>query len=87
MLEITDNTVVITKDDGTEDLWKIYFYYHNSDRNKDFFFLFKEEDPDSLIVMASADHETLEDVTPEELEEAQEMLNTYEDDPEIQEIK
>ena len=42
MLEITDNTVIITKDDGTEDTWKIYFYYHNPDRNKDFFFLFKE---------------------------------------------
>ena len=50
MLEITDNTVIITRDDGTEDTWKIYFYYHNPERNKDFFFLFKEEDPDSLIV-------------------------------------
>ena len=38
MLEITDNTVIITRDDGTEDTWKIYFYYHNPERNKDFFF-------------------------------------------------
>ena len=87
MLEITDNTVIITRDDGTEDTWKIYFYYHNPERNKDFFFLFKEEDPDSLIVMASDDHETLMDVSEEEMKEAQEMLNTYEEDPDIQEIK
>ena len=37
MLEITDNTVIITKDDGTEDHWKIYFYYRNPERNKTYY--------------------------------------------------
>ena len=37
--------------------------------------------------MASEDHETLMDVSEEEMKEAQEMLNTYEEDPDIQEIK
>jgi hypothetical protein len=87
MLEITDNTVIITKDDGTEDHWKIYFYYRNPERNKTYYFLFKEEDPDSLIVMASGDGKSLENVSEEEFEEAQEMLDTYENDPKIASLK
>jgi len=85
MINITDNTVLITKDDGTTDTWKLYFYFHNEERGKDFYFLFKEEDPDSLIVMASKDGLSLENVSEEEYQEAEEVLEAYEDDPKIQE--
>ena len=51
-MEINDNTIVITKDDGTSESWKIYFYYHNDERKKDFYFIYKEEDPDNLVVMS-----------------------------------
>lgn len=87
MIDITDNTIEITKDDGTTEEWKIYFYYHNPERNKDFYFIYKEEDPDNLIVMATADGKELLNVTEEEFQEAQEMLDTYENDPKIKEIK
>lgn len=87
MLEINDNTVVITKDNGEEDVWKLYFYYTNEERGKTYYFLFKEEDPDSLIVMASKDGESLIDLTDEELEEADEVLSSYESDPKIEAIR
>ncbi len=87
MLEINDNTIVITKDDGSVEEWKIYFFYHVDERNKTYYFIYKEEDPDSLIVMASKDGETLEEVSDEEYDEASEMLETYENDPKIVSIK
>lgn len=87
MLDIQDNAIYITKDDGTVDEWKIYFFYHVDERNKTYYFIYKEEDPDSLIVMASSDGETLENVSDEEYEEANEMLETYESDPKIASIK
>ena len=87
MLEITDNTVIITKDNGEEDVWKLYFYYENKERGKTYYFLFKEEDPDSLIVMATSDGKALENVTEEELSESQEILEAYENDPKIEEMR
>ncbi|MCI2111346.1 MAG: hypothetical protein LKK13_03265 [Bacilli bacterium] len=87
MLEINDNGIEITKDDGSVESWRIYFYYHNEERGKDFYFIYKEEDPDNLVVMASKDGEELLDVSDEEFAEAQEMLETYESDPKIGRIK
>lgn len=87
MLEINDNTVVITKDNGEEDVWKLYFYYENKERGKTYYFLFKEEDPDSLIVMSTSDGKTLENVTDEELSESEEILEAYENDPKIEEAR
>ena len=64
--------------------WKIYFFYQNPERKKTFYFLYQESDPDSLVVMASADGKTLENVSEEEYQEAEEMLETYENDTKIQ---
>mgnify|MGYP007108733747 CR=1 FL=1 len=87
MLEIKDNTVLITKDNGEEDVWKLYFYYEHKERGKTYYFLFKEEDPDSLIVMSTSDGKTLENVTDEELSECEEILEAYENDPEIEQVR
>jgi hypothetical protein len=87
MFEIQDNTIQITKEDGTSESWRIYFYYHNDARKKDYYLIYQDADPDSLIVMASADGKELSDVSEEEFQEAQEMLETYEKDPKIQTLK
>lgn len=79
MMEISDNTMVITRDDGTEDTYKILFYYHNEERGRDYYFLYQEEDPDSLIVMASEDGESLLNVDEEEFAECEEVLAAYEE--------
>ncbi len=84
MIEINDNSVIISKEDGTEDVWKLYFYYENEERGKTYYFLYKEEDEDSLIVMASEDGESLEMIDDDELKEAEEVLAAYESDPKIE---
>lgn len=87
MFEIKDNTIEITKEDGSLEYWKILFYYHNPERGKDYYLIYREEDPDSLLVMASADGKELLDVSEEELAEADEMLEAYENDPKFQSIQ
>lgn len=87
MSEILDNSIVITSEDGTDVSYKILFYYENPERKKTFYFIFKEESPDDLLVYASADGKTLEQPSDEEMEEAEEMLDTYESDPKIASAK
>ena len=87
MLEIKDNDMIITKEDGNVETFKILFYYNNPERKKDIYFLYKEENPDELIAVSSSDGETLNDLTKDEFEEAEEMLDVYQNDPKIGEIK
>ena len=87
MIEINDDEMLITKEDGTVDHAKILFWYTNPERKKDFYFLYHESDPDSIIVMASSDGKELQETTQEEFEEAQEMFETYENDPKIKDAK
>jgi len=87
MIEINDNTMIVTRDDGEEEHFKILFYYNNPERKKDFYFIFKEANPEDVIVMCSGDGKELSEVTDEEFEEAQEMFDTFENDPKIAEAK
>ncbi len=80
MMEISDNTMVITRDDGQTDTYKILFYYHNEERMKDYYFLYQDVDPDSLIVMCSGDGQSLSEVSEEEFAECQEVLDAYEEE-------
>lgn len=87
MSEIKDNEIVITREDGTEDVFKILFFYTHPERNKDYYFIYKEENPDEIIVVCSEDGKELMECTEEEFEEANEMFEAYENDPNIQEAK
>ncbi len=87
MIEAKGNDMVITKEDGEEEVWKIYFYYVEEETGKTFYFLYKEEDPDSLIVMGSEDGVSLASVSEEEMARAEEVLAAYEEDPQIQDAK
>jgi len=88
MIEIkNDNDMVITRDDGTEKLMKILFYFHNDQRNKDYYFLYEEDNEDEVIVMGTSDGESLEDLSEEEFDEAEQVFEAYEQDPQIQTLK
>ncbi len=88
MIEIkNDNDMVITRDDGTEQLMKILFFFHNDQREKDYYFLFEESNPDEIIVMASSDGTSLEELDEEEFDEAQQVFDAYQEDPTIAQIK
>ena len=88
MIEIkNDNDMVITADDGSERLLKILFYFHNDQRNKDYYFLYEEGNEDEVIVMGTADGESLSTLTDEEFDEAEQVFEAYENDPTIQTLK
>ncbi len=88
MIEIQNaNDMVITKDDGTQQLLKILFYFHNDQRGKDYYFLYEEGNEDEVIVMASSDGESLEELSEEEFDEAEQVFDAYQEDPAIQELK
>ena len=88
MIEIkNDNDMVITRDDGTEVLMKILFYFHNDQRTKDYYFLYEEGNEDEVIVMGTSDGESLEDLSEEEFDEAEQVFEAYEQDPTIQTLK
>ncbi len=88
MIEIkNDNDIVITKEDGTEQLLKILFYFHNDQRDKDYYFLYEEGNEDDIIVLGTKDGETMDTLTDEELDEADQVLEAYESDPTIQGLK
>ena len=82
-----DNDIILTGEDGAEFKAKILFYYHNDERSADYYFLYKLEDPDTCVVMASDDGESLREVDDEEFEEANEVFEAYNSDPEIQKAK
>ncbi len=86
MLEIKDNSIEIEKDDGSKELWKILFYYDNPERKKTYYLIYKEEDPDSLLVLGTEDGKSLSPVSEEEIEEAEETLRAYEEDPKMGEL-
>lgn len=86
-MEIKDNEIVLTKEDGTQEVAKILFYFHNDQRNKDFYFLYKEENPDDVIVMGSSDGTSLEEVSDEEFDEAEQVFEAFQEDPQIEEAR
>ena len=82
------NTVVVADDEGNEYLLNILFTYHNPVRNTDYVFAYDKGDPDTIFIMKYGENgEMIEVEDEDELEEAQEVFDAYNDDPTIQEIK
>ncbi|MCF0112778.1 MAG: DUF1292 domain-containing protein, partial [Bacilli bacterium] len=79
--------MIVTREDGTEEKLKILFYFHNDERQRDYYFIYKEETPDDIMCLSSADGVTLESLTDEEMDEAEQVLAAYEEDPKIQEAQ
>ncbi|MDO5330126.1 MAG: DUF1292 domain-containing protein [Bacillota bacterium] len=82
-----NGTFTVLADDGTEELINILFSYVNEERGKTYYFLYRSEAPEDVIVMSSVDDENLEPVDDDELEEAEEVFNAYMDDPKIAEAR
>ncbi len=83
MIEIKGDTARVRQRDGTIKEWRIYFRFRDGKRKKDFYFLYEEGDPDSLVLMATSDGKTPLDVSAEEMAEAEETLKAYENDPRL----
>ena len=88
MEPIRDDQIVIYDEDGKEFLMNILFTYENEERNAEYVFVYDEAQPDGVYVMRyNEDNELFEVTDEEELKEASEVLEAYNEDPTIQEVK
>ena len=89
MKEIKDNQILISDDDGSEQLMEILFTYENEERGKKYVFFYSLEDEENVICM-SYDEESGElfDIEDEEeYDEVEEVFEAYLSDPEIDKLK
>ncbi len=85
---LNDNQIKIYDDEGNEYIFNILFTYENKERNAEYAFIYNPETPDDIIVMRYNEEGELFEVTnQEELDEADEVLAAYEEDPKINNIK
>lgn len=88
MKELKNDDIIIYDDEGKEYLMKILFTYTNEDREAEYVFIYDPNLPDDVYLMRYNDEHELFEVTDEqEIEEANEVLNTFNEDPMIQELK
>ena len=79
-MEIEDNKMVITDEEGNEHIVTILFTYHHDERNKDYVVFVSDEDEDSAIAMSYTSDGELEEIEDDdEYEEIQELLDAYYD--------
>ena len=82
-----DREIEITRDDSTVVRLKILFTFHNEERAKDYYFLYENEDDDSLFCLSTSDGVSFEYLSDEEEDEAEQVLEAYNEDPMISEIR
>ncbi len=83
-----DDEIVIYDEEGNEYLMNILFTFENEERGAEYVFLYEPSSPEEVILMKyNEDHELFEVTDEEELKEADEVLEAYNTDPTIQDIK
>lgn len=83
-----EDEIVIYDEEGNEYLMNILFTFENEERGAEYVFLYEPSSPEEVILMKyNEDHELFEVTDEEELKEADEVLEAYNNDPTIQEIK
>ena len=86
---LNDNDIIIKDDDGKETLMKILFSYDNEERNATYVFVYEPNNEDDIYCF-KVNEDTNELIMVEdedELEEASEVLEAYDNDEKINEIK
>lgn len=84
-MEPTENQIIVIDEDGVEYAMEILFTYDNEDRGYKYVLCYENEKPEDVLAFRyDEDSKGLTEVTDdEELDEVEEMLNTFMDDPEI----
>ena len=86
---LLDNEIMITDENGQEQVMKILFTYENEERHKMYAFLYKEDDEDNVIPVSINEKDSSIEVIEDEkeLDEVEEVFNCFLDDPKMKEIK
>ncbi len=82
-----DNTLIIKDDEGNEMVMNILFTYENDENHKKYVFFYDPTKEEEIICMGYDEQGNLMELSDEEYDEAEEVLNAYNEDPKIQEIK
>lgn len=84
-MEINDREIIIVDDDGVEVKYEILFTYENEDRNAQYVLYFDPNNPEEVFASKYNDNnEMFEIEDEEEWDEVEEVLNTFLEDPLIQ---
>ena len=84
-----ENQMVVTDSEGKEHLMNILFTYDNEERKASYVFFYDSEDPneDVIVMRYTEDGELAPIEDDEEYDEVEEVFNTWQEDPKIQELK
>ena len=82
-----ERDIEITREDGITEHFHILVTFRNEERGKDYYFLYKPEDEDTLICLSTTDGQSFEYLSDEEQDEAEQVLEAYNEDPLIEEIR
>jgi uncharacterized protein YrzB (UPF0473 family) len=82
-----NNKITIRKDDGEEEDYIILFTYHSDKFKGDFVLVYKDEQPDDVLLFQYFDDGTLDAILDEDiLAEAQRVLDKYEEEIEEEDL-
>lgn len=85
-MELNDKEILITDEDGVETKYQILFTYDNEDTGKQYVLYFDPSNPEEIFASQCNDqHELIPIESEEEWDEVEEVLNTFQEDPMLQE--
>lgn len=83
-MEPKENQIIVIDEDGSEYAMEILFTYDNEDRGYQYVLCYDEHSPEDVVAFRYDDENHLTEVTDDdELDEIEEVLNAFQDDPEI----
>ena len=86
-MDIDDKTIIITDEDGTENKYNILFTFVNEDTHLQYVLFYDPNDEENINAMRYTDDGKLEDIeSDEEWDMVEEVLNTFQDDPDAEEF-
>ena len=88
-INLNDDEMIVTDDQGNEKVMKILFTYDNDERKKSYVFLYEKDDEDNVMAFAyNEENQSLEEIEDDdEYAEVEEVFNAFNEDPKIQEAK
>ena len=88
-LELKNDEMLITDENGVDHVMKILFTYDNEQRGKSYVFLYEKDDEDNVLAFSfNEKSQELSEITDEEeYKEVEEVFNAFNEDPKLQEAK
>jgi len=88
-LELENDEMLITDENGVDHVMKILFTYDNEQRGKSYVFLYEKDDEENVLAFSyNEKSQELSEITDEEeYKEVEEVFNAFNEDPKLQEAK